>query len=338
MKCKHCNSNLDAKDKFCKACGRAANLENEQFDIEKIRKNLKNTGNSIVAMGWLTIIANVALYFWQSVDPSYAESGLPLSDLTSTTLMVSIAAIYIVLGKRISEGADSSIARYLKILIVLSIIVTLIVSLSGGRVGLLVILVIIYMFSSLRQVGKALKVEAFRETQTRPKHTLDKKGWIIFALVAVIFTFIALFYDLSSQEPMTYPEFESQNTPNIVSDDSYSYSKEELISASIESFEDEFILPYQVDEVTTLTKVSQEREAIRYHYVISGLDSATISSAELKENLTPSVCDNEDTKFFLDQDINVEYSYTVEETGKKYFVSISNDDCELGYNYQNSYR
>ena len=86
-------------------------------------------------------------------------------------------------------------------------------------------------------------------------------------------------------------------------------------------------LPYHTDELTTLTDITAEPGAIRYHYTLTGADTSSLSNAYLKNYLGTSLCQNSDTKSLLNRDINMEYSYVVSETGQSYFASFSKADC-----------
>ena len=81
-----------------------------------------------------------------------------------------------------------------------------------------------------------------------------------------------------------------------------------------------------MDEVTTRVDITAEPTAIRYHYVLSGVDTSELSNAYLKNYLGSSICENADTKNLLNQNINMEYSYVVD-SGERYFVSFTKADC-----------
>ena len=296
--------------------------EKNNVDIEKIKKGLKNTGNSVYAIGWLTIIINVGIYLWSILDKNFAESGLPASDLSGTFLMVVASIIFIILGNRIRGVVDNKIKLYLQILLGLSLLLLIWVLGTGGRVGLLFFLIIAYLISSLVSIRKAMKVDAFTSTLTNPTYKLNKKGWIIFAIVAVLLFFIAVGIDLSGQDYESYSssDYSTQDTNE-------SYSTQDLIKKTVKEIKAEMTLPSQLDEVTRLVDITAQPSAIRYHYILSNVDTSTISNSYLKNYLGTSICENIDTKNLLNQGINMEYSYTVEGMTQKYFVSFSKADC-----------
>lgn len=323
MNCKHCENKLANDAKFCNKCGKPVEAEKLSVDIEKIKKSLKNTGNSVYAIGWLTIIINIGIYLWSVLDKNFAESGLPASDLSGTFLMIVAASIFIILGNRIRGLVDKNIKSYLQILLGLSLLLLVWVLATGGRVGILFFLVVAYLISSLVSIRKAMKVEEFTATLTSPKYKLDKKGWIIFAVGAVILFFVAVGIDLSRQE--NSDSFLQETTSQTQNNDNY--SKAELIAEIVKEIKAEMSLPNQIDEATLLTDITAEPNAIRYHYILSDIDTSQLSNSYLKSFLGSSICENTDTKNLLNYGINMEYSYTVKGSAQKYFVSFTKNDC-----------
>jgi hypothetical protein len=325
MNCKNCDNQLANDAKFCNKCGKPVEAEKSKVnvDIEKVKKSLKNTGNSVYAIGWITIIINIGIYLWSVLDKNFAESGLPASDLSGTFLMVVAASIFIILGNRIKGLVDKNIKLYLQILLGLSLLLLVWVLSTGGRVGLLFFLIVAYLISSLVSIRKAMKVEEFTSTLTSPKYKLNKKGWIIFAVGVVVLFFVAVSVDLSTQgnsdSLLQETTTQTQNNDN--------YSKAELITETVKEIKAEMSLPNQIDEATLLTDITAEPTAIRYHYILSGIDTNQLSNSYLKSFLGSSICENADTKNLLNYGINMEYSYTVKGSAQKYFVSFTKNDC-----------
>jgi uncharacterized membrane protein YvbJ len=105
-------------------------------------------------------------------------------------------------------------------------------------------------------------------------------------------------------------------------------SKVDLINQAVSEARSKMTIPSKLDEVTTLTDVTAEPGAIRYHYTLSGADTSNLSNSYLKNYLGKSICSNSDTKNLLNEDINMEYSYIVSETGQNYFVIFNKTDCQ----------
>lgn len=105
-------------------------------------------------------------------------------------------------------------------------------------------------------------------------------------------------------------------------------SETELINQVVSEVKTQLSLPYKLDQVTTMVDVTAQPGAIRYHYVLSGVDTSKITNELLKNSLSQNICQNKDTKNLLNQDINMEYSYSVESSLQKYFISFTKIDCK----------
>src|SRR3989338_1904381 len=210
--------------------------------LEKIKKNLKTTGDSVQAIGWITIAGNIGLYIWSILDENMSQLGLPVSDLTGTLLIVVAMIVFIVLGKRISKGIDRNIKLYLQVLIGLFLVLLVWVFYSGGRVGILFFLVILYLISSLISINKAMKMEEFTSTLTSPSYKLTKDGWKTFAGIVTLLLFMTFYIDV--------------NKPGI--------SNAELLDQTIRDTKAEITLPIEVDEVTIWTDIQAEENALHY--------------------------------------------------------------------------
>lgn len=312
MNCKNCNDKLASNAKFCNKCGKPIEAEKSNVDIEKLKKSLRNTGNSVYAIGWITILINTGLYLWSVLDKNFAESGLPVPDLSGTFLTIVVASIFIILGKRIQTLVDKNIKLYLQILLGLSLLLLVWALFTGGRVGILFFFVVAYLLSSSFQLRKAMISEEFTATLTSPKYKLDKKGWIIFAVVAIVLFFVAIGVDLASSK--------------LGIDNLTTQGKADLIFETVKETKAEMALPNQIDEATKLVDITAEPSAIRYHYILSGVDTRQFSNSYLKKYLISNICENTDTKNLLDYGIDMEYLYVVD-SGEQYFVSFTKVDC-----------
>lgn len=87
-------------------------------------------------------------------------------------------------------------------------------------------------------------------------------------------------------------------------------------------------VPVKVDQYTTLTDITSGDKSIRYHYTISGLDTANLTNDSLKQSVASSVCANADTRKLINQNINMEYSYVVENSSTTYSFAVSKSDCK----------
>ena len=104
--------------------------------------------------------------------------------------------------------------------------------------------------------------------------------------------------------------------------------KQTIISETVVEAKKKLSLPKKLDEVTTLVDITVEQNAIRYHYILDGADTSTLTNDGLKTAIGPNVCANKDTRGILDSDIHVEYAYTVQDSTEKYFFSLGKEDCK----------
>jgi len=134
--------------------------------------------------------------------------------------------------------------------------------------------------------------------------------------------FVNKFLNKGNQNPQTGT---TQTTPPT---NNNATSKTELINQAVQETKAQLTLPYKLDQVTTMTDVTAESNAIRYHYILSGIDTSKITNDLLRNSLIQNICSNKDTKGLLNQDINMEYSYSVENSTQKYFVYFTKTDCK----------
>lgn len=106
------------------------------------------------------------------------------------------------------------------------------------------------------------------------------------------------------------------------------YTKQEKITSAVAYAKQQYTLPTKIDNVTTLVNITEESNAIRYHYILSDVNTASISNSSIKKTLLPALCAEKDiTDGILGQGINMEYSYSVKGSSKTYFVIITESDC-----------
>ena len=139
--------------------------------------------------------------------------------------MVVASVVFIVLGSRIKKLQDKNIKVYLQVLLGISLLLLVWILSTGGRVGLLFFLVLIYLLSSIGTMRKLMKIDEFSSTLTSPEYKLNKKGWIIFAVSAFILFFVAVGFDSVVRGALG-------NGNDIKTlQETNNYSKEELINS-----------------------------------------------------------------------------------------------------------
>lgn len=104
-------------------------------------------------------------------------------------------------------------------------------------------------------------------------------------------------------------------------------SKQALIEKGVEEALDAFDPPRQIDQVTVLTDVTAEQNAIHYHYTLVDVDPSAVTEEVLEGVVLPGLCSTKETRQVLDQDVNMKYTYTVESTGDEYALEFSKSDC-----------
>ncbi|HTN56927.1 MAG TPA: hypothetical protein VL043_01535 [Protaetiibacter sp.] len=104
-------------------------------------------------------------------------------------------------------------------------------------------------------------------------------------------------------------------------------SKQMLIEKGVEEALDTFDPPRQIDEVTVLTDVTAEHDAIHYHYTLVDVDPSVVTQEVLEGVVLPGLCSTKETRQVLDQDIAMKYTYTVESTGDVYAMEFTKSDC-----------
>jgi len=101
----------------------------------------------------------------------------------------------------------------------------------------------------------------------------------------------------------------------------------ELTSQSAQEIKSSFELPYEIDEVTTLSDVRAVGSTLQYYYIIHDADTSNLSVDSLRSSILPNVCSSEDSKKALDIGINVQYNYTVKETNLQLSFTIAKSNC-----------
>ncbi len=157
------------------------------------------------------------------------------------------------------------------------------------------------------------------EAKTASEQKTGKKSTLT-SVVSVIVFILAI----GVGRYITQGAFTSSTNPNTQNG---TYSTTELANEAVRQVKASTTFPNKLDAATTWVDITAEQNAIRYHYVLSGIDTSSFSNAYLKNYLSSSICQNKDTRSLLDRGVNMEYSYTVENTAQSYFVSFTKTDC-----------
>lgn len=298
MKCNYCGKTLKKDAKVCDKCGKEAGKE--LTNLEQIEKKVKNIGITINAIGWFSIIINVLMYGAEYLDGTFT-SYIP--NLTGLFLSMVVGLFFVVLGNRIKNVYDKNIKKYLTILLIATALFTILAWSTGGIVG---IFVLIYLISSLPTYNKLLKEDEYKELLEEQDHKIKKGGWILLIISTLVLGWLALSYDMNN----LYTDI----TPSDI---------EEVVAF----IENSYDLPQTIDEVTVWKDVTAEDGAIRYHYELSNLGEREVSEALLRDFIEDGICADTDVANTLKGGFNMEYSYTVKETGEKFLVVFTEEDC-----------
>lgn len=344
MECLQCKNVNKPESVFCNSCGTklpikelAPESSNENI---KLSRSLKNTGNSVYAIGWLTLLINLGLYLWTIVVILKPDLDLIVFQLKSSSLIIVVSIVYIILGNRIRKTKDKNTKSYLLVLLALSIITLVVVVITGGHIGILFFVIFAYLISSYFKINKAMassEASSLFENQT---HKIKQGGWVAFGIISIVFLIFSFYIDqnyivtnlesatpLSSNEQQIIPS-EPINNPTSPSADSTQITfGQQDINQMVSEIKSEMVFPSQVDEYTTLTDITAEPNAIRYHNTLSNVDTTELSNKFMQTLLQENVCNNPDTFELLGYGIAMEYSYIVKGSSEKYFVKILSSDC-----------
>jgi len=114
---------------------------------------------------------------------------------------------------------------------------------------------------------------------------------------------------------------------NTAKDTVQNSTNESVIKEAVEYAKTNSSFPFKVDEVTTATDITARTNAIRYHFLVVGADTSNLSEESIKESVIPSVCSKDDLKVYFNRGINLEYLYTINETGQEYLITMQKSDC-----------
>jgi hypothetical protein len=100
--------------------------------------------------------------------------------------------------------------------------------------------------------------------------------------------------------------------------------KAEYINNMVIATKVELTLPKKIDDSTTLINITAEKNAVRYHYLLSGTDVSNL----FKDSLVSGVCQNGSARSLFDKEINVEFSYTTQGSTQSHLIQFTKSDCQ----------
>jgi len=139
--------------------------------------------------------------------------------------------------------------------------------------------------------------------------------WIVMLLIT---SFIGMGVIIFSQALVVARQKAIENPENKVN----------YVASIVSASKEKITLPKQVDENTTMTDITAEGTTIRYHYLLSNIDTSGFSDELLKDSLISDVCQSESIKNLFDQGINEEFFYRVKDSSQTFLVHFTKSDCQ----------
>jgi|GEM_PF-4787331 len=119
---------------------------------------------------------------------------------------------------------------------------------------------------------------------------------------------------------------ESYNSQNNAT--TATQSPQELAVSIVQQTNAQTTYPKTEDSVTDLTGFTSDGNTIIYHEQLHDADVSSVTDASLQNLVQPKVCANTAMTNILAEGVNVEYLYTVKETGQQFIVNIQKSDCQ----------
>jgi hypothetical protein len=307
MYCENCKKEIQSGLKICNNCGFIVNKKNN-LDLEKIRKNLKDIGNSFYLIGLMVIIINLGLYLGSALGWNFLGLGLLVPDLFGLFLTIILAGIFAILGKRMKKVINLKMRLYFTLFLIFLLVVLVWLFMIGGQVGILFFFLIACVILVLILLGKIVKTEEFKNELLSSEYKVFKKrGFILIGLIIILF-----FLDLEV---------------NLFNRKGNMLSKQEIINEIVKEMKFNNILPMNIDETTMWVDISAQPNAVRYHLISSNSIMNDINNNIFKKDLNLKICQDDYLRSLLDSNITIEYLYVFENTDQEYFISFSKEDC-----------
>lgn len=270
------------------------NPEQINNNFEKIKKSLKDFGGAFYLLGWIGLIGG-GIFLILSIFNNFSVSfsGYGISDFV---LIIVESLILIILAGRIKNNVlDKNNKKYIFIILIIYIFNTILrfVALESGG-GFTVVLIVIYIITTLVSLNKALKDEEFKNILESPKHSITKRNWITFGVISFLILCFAIYFDF--------------NYNNALWADEDSIDNEEFIEMAISEMKED--LPMVVDETTTLEEVYGKNNIIYYRFKLAEEYMVSEEFINLmKEDIMENICDTEGLEMFFNRGISIKYIY-----------------------------
>ena len=104
--------------------------------------------------------------------------------------------------------------------------------------------------------------------------------------------------------------------------------QEEVIAQTVADIKSETSFPLQIDEATRLLGIKGTSSGVKYEYLLSGIDEDQFDNEILKNIVSPVLCQEKTTRRILNEGINLEYSYDVQDSNANFSFVVNKNDCQ----------
>lgn len=330
MNCKHCNNELPSDAKFCNKCGKPIEIEKkDKIEIKGIGGWLSFFLFGLFVSIIINLIAGISDIsgILETVGLSKAWIySLAFLDVLYFGGLIAFTIYTIQAFSKLKENAVSLGKMYLILIFSTNLISVIFSAFAGEPIATetsyldssqMVVRSLVYSVIWFLYLTLSKRVSNIFPKENRKTKIFDKL--FFFAIIAIPIVIYSLgFIESSIPEDSTRQQSTGVNS---------TLATEDLIKETVKEIKAEMVLPNQLDEATKLVDITAQPKAIRYHYILTNVDTKSLSNSYLKNFLITNICQNSDTKNLLNQGIDMEYSYIVEDATEKYFISFNKADC-----------
>lgn len=97
----------------------------------------------------------------------------------------------------------------------------------------------------------------------------------------------------------------------------------------VEKTKEEIDFPKEVDQVTTWDDITAKGDTAELQYTVHDVDASALTAEQLKQNIAPTMCKDDDIKSLLDEGATAHLVYTLKDNDNKVLdFNITKGDCE----------
>jgi len=164
----------------------------DKIEIEKLQKRVKNSGVSLITVGYISMILGVifipiVFFSWSRVADTNIISVL-FSLLAASLAVLIPAFILIILGKRIKNGKDKDTRLYLDALILFWFIVAIRLFIFQRYLGIIAIMLFASLISGHLAFKKLLTIDSFKDSLSKKEYQI-KNSYLIILFSVMLLTF-----------------------------------------------------------------------------------------------------------------------------------------------------